>query len=136
MSRVVRFRFTQRRRRQATAWLALLCLFASLLSGVANHLAPLSAATAVDAVEICSADGIKLVDPMTGEAPTKKSDHYHDHCLGCLAHQVSVGYLATTIVAFLPAAPALPVFAQDDAESRALSPPLLPQLSRAPPSQA
>jgi len=84
---------------------AVICFLASLLQAIAQTLPQAEAAGSEgEAVALCTADGLQLIDPDTGKPPAHKTSNHHDHCPGCRTHHVGVSYLPSAVVELVLAA--------------------------------
>lgn len=117
--------------RRATAWLALVCLLASLVTGIAHHLP--HQAQAAETIELCTIDGIQIVHLDTDGNPIKAPAHKLASCPICLSLQTTSAYIAAAPIEVLPPAPALLAVVGDEAVPRLALDQVLTRHSRAPP---
>lgn len=118
--------------RRVTAWLALVCLLASLVTGIAHHLP--HQAQAADTIEFCTIDGIEIVHLDADGKPIEAPAHKLASCPVCLSLQTTSAYVAAAPIEVLPPAPALLAVVGDEAAPRLALDQVLPRLSRAPPT--
>ncbi len=117
--------------RRVTAWLALVCLLASLVVGVVHHLP--RQAQAAQSIELCTIDGIQVVQLDADGKPIEAPAHKLTPCPICLSLQTTSTYVATAPIAVLPPAPHLLAVVADETGLHLALDQVLPRHSRAPP---